>query len=121
MARSYGSAATLLVLKEATYGVKPSGNWEKFAFTSSDLSAEQKDQIQNILQITRNRALYFGRKIVAEVVDVGDYDTVIGRNFLSESAFGVGKNPHEANVLQSMLGNCQILPLARLTRSFTRR
>ncbi len=41
MARSYGSAATLLALKEATYGVKPLGNWEKFAFVSSDLSAEQ--------------------------------------------------------------------------------
>jgi hypothetical protein len=41
MARSYGSAATLLALKEATYGTKPSGNWEKFAFVSSDLSAEQ--------------------------------------------------------------------------------
>lgn len=53
------------------------------------------------------------RKIVAEVIDVGDYDTVIGRNFLSESAFGVGQNSHEANVLQSMLGNCQVLPLGK--------
>ena len=41
MARSYGSAATLLALTESTYGVKPTGNWEKFAFASSDLSAEQ--------------------------------------------------------------------------------
>lgn len=41
MARSYGSAATLLALKEVTYGTKPTGNWEKFAFVSSDLSAEQ--------------------------------------------------------------------------------
>jgi hypothetical protein len=41
MARSYGSAATLLALKEVTYGLKPAGNWEKFAFVSSDLSAEQ--------------------------------------------------------------------------------
>jgi hypothetical protein len=41
MARSYGSAASLLALKEVTYGVKPAGNWEKFAFVSSDLSAEQ--------------------------------------------------------------------------------
>lgn len=62
----------------------------------------------NVVTLTHNR-----RKIVAEVVDVGDYDTVIGRNFLSESAFGVGQNPHEANVLQSMLGNCQILPLGK--------
>jgi hypothetical protein len=50
-------------------------------------------------------------KIVAEVVDVGSYDIVIGRNFLSESAFGVGQVPHEARVLQSMLGNCNVLPL----------
>jgi hypothetical protein len=54
-----------------------------------------------------------GREIVTEVVDVGDYDTVIGRNFLSESAFGVGKNSFEATVLNSMLGNCQILPLGK--------
>lgn len=53
------------------------------------------------------------RKIIAEVVDVGDYDTVIGRNFLSESAFGVGNNPFEAKVLQNMLGNCQILPIGK--------
>jgi hypothetical protein len=62
----------------------------------------------NVVTLTHNR-----RKIVAEVVDVGDYDVVIGRNFLSESAFGVGQNSHEANVLQSMLGNCQILPLGK--------
>jgi hypothetical protein len=53
------------------------------------------------------------RTIVAEVVDVGDYDTVIGRNFLSESAFAVGQNPFEAKVLEGMLGNCQILPLGK--------
>jgi len=60
----------------------------------------------NTVTLVSNR-----NKIVAEVVDVGDYDTVIGRNFLSESAFRVGKNPYEANVLQSMLGNCQVLPI----------
>lgn len=41
MARSYGSAASLLALKEVTYGTKPGGDWEKFSFVSSDLSAEQ--------------------------------------------------------------------------------
>lgn len=56
---------------------------------------------------------YNGRQVVTEVVDVGDYDTVIGRNFLSEAAFGVGKNPFEANVLAGMIGNCQILPLGK--------
>lgn len=62
----------------------------------------------NIVTLTHNRQC-----VIAEVVDVGDYDTVIGRNFLSESAFGVGRNPYEANVLESMLGNCHILPLGK--------
>lgn len=54
-----------------------------------------------------------GKIIVTEVFDIGDYDAVIGRNFLSESAFGVGKNPYEADVLKNMLGNCEILPLGK--------
>jgi hypothetical protein len=41
MARSYGSAASLLAFKESVYGTKPTGNWEKFSFSSSDLSAQQ--------------------------------------------------------------------------------
>jgi hypothetical protein len=62
----------------------------------------------NIVTMSRN-----GRKIIAEVKDIGDYDTVIGRNYLSESAYKVGQNPFEAQVLQSMLGNCQVLPLGK--------
>lgn len=54
-----------------------------------------------------------GRKIVAEVVDIGDYDDVIGRNFLSESAFGLDKRSYEGAVLTGMLGNCQVLPLGK--------
>jgi hypothetical protein len=54
----------------------------------------------NVVTLTGN-----SRKIVADVV--------IGRNFLSESAFGVGKNPFEAKVLMSILGNCQVLPLGK--------
>lgn len=50
-------------------------------------------------------------KLSMEVVDVGDYDSVIGRNFLNESAFGVGRNPYEGQILQSIMCNCQILPL----------
>jgi Phage tail tube protein len=41
MARSYGSSVSLLALKESVYGTKPTGNWEKFSFSSSDLGAEQ--------------------------------------------------------------------------------
>jgi len=62
----------------------------------------------NIVTLSQNRT-----KIVTEVVDVGDYDVVIGRNFLTETAFGVGQNPYEAKILQSLLMDCQILPLGK--------
>ena len=51
------------------------------------------------------------RKIVAEVVDVGDYDTVIGRNFLAESAFRLTNTPIEATVLTGMLGVYEVMPI----------
>lgn len=62
----------------------------------------------NIVTLSSNN-----RKIVAEVVDVGDYDVVIGRNFLSESAFGIEQHSFEAKVLSNILGNCKILPLGK--------
>jgi hypothetical protein len=62
----------------------------------------------NIVTLTGNSG-----KIIAEVVDVGDYDTVIGRNFLSESAFGVGTTAYEVKVLKSILGNCIVLPIGK--------
>lgn len=67
------------------------------------------------LTISGNTVILVGnnKKIIAEVVDVGDYDVVIGRNFLSESAFGVSQVPYEAKVLVSILGNCQVLPLGK--------
>jgi len=60
----------------------------------------------NEITISDNR-----RTIVAEFVDAGDYDTVIGRNFLAESAFRLTQLPYEAQVLESILGNCQVLPI----------
>lgn len=51
------------------------------------------------------------KKIIAEVVDVGDYDTVIGRNFLSESAFRLTNRPIEATMLTGMLGNYDVMPI----------
>lgn len=41
MARSYGTAAQLLVKKETAYGTQPTGNYEKMSFFSSSLGAEQ--------------------------------------------------------------------------------
>jgi hypothetical protein len=83
------------------------------ASMKEDISAFFKTSMVTNLTIDNNSVTLVNNrnKIIAEVVDVGDYDTVIGRNFLSESAFRVGKNPYEANVLEGMLGNCQVLPI----------
>ena len=51
------------------------------------------------------------KAIIAEVVDVGDYDTVIGRNFLAESAFRLTNTPIEATVLTGMLGVYDVMPI----------
>jgi hypothetical protein len=74
-----------------------------------------KTSLVSNLTINGNTVTVQGRshKVVMEVVDVGDYDAVIGRNFLSESAFGVNTNPYEAKVLANIMGNCQILPLGK--------
>jgi hypothetical protein len=65
------------------------------------------------LTIDGNTVILTGnsRKIIAEVVDVGDYDTVIGRNFLSESAFRMEDRSYEAKTLVSILGNCNVIPI----------
>jgi hypothetical protein len=51
------------------------------------------------------------KQIIAEVVDIGDYDTVIGRNFLAESAFRLTNRPIEATVLTGMLGVYDVMPI----------
>jgi len=90
---------------------------EKFKMNKMKESIEQffKTTLVSGLTITDSNVIFSGgsREIIAEVIDVGDYDTVIGRNFLSESAFGVGQIPFEVQVLNNMLGNCQILPLGK--------
>jgi len=53
------------------------------------------------------------KKVVAEMVDIGDYDTVVGRNFLSEAAFDLNRKSSEARMLEHILGDCQILPLGK--------
>lgn len=59
-------------------------------------------------QVTMGRG---DKAIIAEVVDVGDYDTVIGRNFLAESAFRLTNTPIEATVLTGMLGVYDVMPI----------
>jgi len=51
------------------------------------------------------------KSMIAEVADIGAYDTVIGRNFLSESAFRLNNRPIEATILNNMLGNCDVMPI----------
>lgn len=51
------------------------------------------------------------KKIVAEVVDVGDYDEVFGRNYLGESAFRLTNRPIEATMLTGMLGVYDVMPI----------
>ena len=53
MSRSYGTAAQLLVLKESTYGVPPGGNYEKMAFFSSAIGAEQPLIVDPLLGLGR--------------------------------------------------------------------
>jgi hypothetical protein len=90
---------------------------EKFKMPELNEDIKQFFKDSLITNLTINEKIvklsYNRQQIITEIVDVGDYDTVIGRNFLSESAFGVGQNSYEAKVLQSILGNCQILPLGK--------
>ena len=60
----------------------------------------------NIVTIAHNRD-----RIITEVVDVGNYDVVFDRNFLKDSAFILEGISYEAKVLESILGNCKVLPI----------
>ena len=53
-------------------------------------------------------------KIIAEVVDIGDYDSVVGRNFLSESAFTLGNKTTECKTLSYILSNCNVSQLGKM-------
>lgn len=66
------------------------------------------------LNFEKNNNIVIGagsQKIIAEVVDIGKYDTVIGRNFLSESAFRLTNTPIEAKMLTGMLGVYEVMPI----------
>ena len=74
-----------------------------------------KNSFMSNLTINGNSVIISGsgKTIISEIVDVGDYDTVIERNFLAESAFGMSRTPYEAKILQSIIGNCQVLTLGK--------
>ena len=64
-----------------------------------------------LLEDTTITMIQCNNKIIADVVDVGDYDTVISRNGLAEAAFKLANVPYEAKLLSSMLGNCDVIPI----------
>jgi hypothetical protein len=101
-----------LILKPEAYVTK-----DEFKMTEMKESINDffKDSLITSLTIDEGTVIVCGnnKQIIAEVVDVGDYDDVIGRNFLSESAFGVGQNNYEASILSSILGDCHVLPLGK--------
>lgn len=89
----------------------------KDEFTMNEIKEGALDFFSNTfasnLTINGANAIVSGlrHKISMNIVDVGDYDTVIGRNFLKESAFDLGRLPYEASVLEHILGNCKVTPL----------
>ena len=99
-----------ITLSPAEYVPKDKINMDKMEESIRDFFSAS---LVTHLTIDNNNVIITGNnsKIIAEVIDIGEYDDVIGRNFLSESAFNVGQVPYEAKVLNSILGNCQVLPI----------
>lgn len=72
-----------------------------------------KGSMVNGLTLENNCVRIHGNKysIIAEVVDIGDYDLVIDRNFLSESAFDLSRKSTELIAVSNILGNYQCMPI----------
>ena len=96
-------------------------NPEEYISKDEFMKESMEDKVKSFLQdahimycdfsgntVTMGRG---SKAIIAEVVDVGDYDTVIGRNFLAESAFRLTNTPIEATVLTGMLGVYDVMPI----------
>ena len=85
---------------------------EKFMKESIEQKVSEflKDSYISDLQVNDSCIkLNSSNKIIeAEFVDVGDYDVVVGRNFLNESAFKLTQVPFEARMLGSILGNYNV-------------
>jgi hypothetical protein len=96
-------------------------NPEEYVSKDEFMKESMEDKVKSFLQdahimycnfngntVTMGRG---SKAIIAEVVDVGDYDKVIGRNFLAESAFRLTNTPIEATVLTGMLGVYDVMPI----------
>lgn len=94
--------ANFLILEPEKYMTKA-----KFSSTNIKESVQEFFSDAHITQLTLDKNIITisnGRQtILAEVVDIGSYDTVIGRSFLAETAFTLQHVPYETNVLKSML------------------
>lgn len=88
---------------------------EKFRTNNLEESINQFFQNSSLTHLTLNNNIliikHSNKKIVSEVIDIGDYDTVMARNFLNESAFNMNGNLYETRLLENIIGNCQILPI----------
>ena len=99
--------------------VTPDEYVTKDEFMKESMQASVKSFLQDahIMYLNfegKNIILGGGRtKMIAEVVDVGDYDTVIGRNMLAESAFRLTNRPIEATVLTGLLGVYEVMPIGK--------
>jgi len=102
-----------VILEKALYKTKD--EFEEFNTNESIVAFFKPSLLTNLTMENNIVTITQGRnKVIAEVVDIGDYDTVIGRNMLSESAFILKDTPFEAGMLSSMLGNCGVTPIANL-------
>lgn len=88
---------------------------DKFMKESAEQQLKEflKDSYINHLQINEDTITLSTRDsvITAQLVDVGEYDQVIGRNLLSESAFYLGPKSYELAALGRMLADCEVTPI----------
>ena len=91
----------------------------KEKFMKDSLQESVKSFLQNAhinyLNFADNEVIMstYSNSISAIVEDIGEYDAVIGRNFLAESAFRLTNVPIEAKVLSAMLGVYNVNPIGK--------
>lgn len=101
---------TSLVLDPSNYVTKSeykhSDMKETIDYILSDLYAGKLTITESAVRIQHN-----GSTIAFDVIDAGDYDMVVGRNFLAESAYMLNNKTYEMSVLQNLLHECTVIPL----------
>lgn len=91
----------------------------KDKFMKNNLEESVKNFFENTLagKLTFNNGRITlesnNKRFTAVVEDAGPHDKVMGRNFLTESAFRLSDLPYEAKLLESALGTVSVLPVGR--------